>query len=85
MVASLRTLPPMDWETFVAGAQAVGWVTYVGTSDGDGSPHVAVVAPGFTEGTIWFATRYVVKQVSESDGKPEHRFSLASWWRLWPG
>jgi general stress protein 26 len=47
----------MDWDTFVDAATQTSWLTYVGTSDADGSPHVAVVAPGFTKGTVWFATR----------------------------
>ena len=47
----------MIWDEFVDGARAVSWVAYVGTADGSGVPHVAAVAPGFTEGTIWFVTR----------------------------
>ena len=47
----------MHWDTFVEAATQTSWITYVGTSDGEGNPHVAVVAPGFTEGTVWFATR----------------------------
>lgn len=47
----------MEWERVVDAAQRSGWTTYVGTVDGQGRPHVAVVAPGFSEGTVWFATR----------------------------
>lgn len=47
----------MPWVDVVDAATASGWTTYVGTADGAGRPHVAVVAPGFTEGRVWFATR----------------------------
>lgn len=47
----------MTWDEFVTGAKAVSWLAYVGTSGADGRPHVAPVSPGFTGGTIWFATR----------------------------
>ncbi len=47
----------MDWDEFVRAAKEVSWITYVGTADSDGHPHVAAVAPGFTHGTVWFATR----------------------------
>ena len=47
----------MQWSDVVGAARAISWLTYVGTADGEGRPHVAVVAPGFTEGRIWFATR----------------------------
>lgn len=47
----------MDWADFVDAARAVDWVTYVGTADGAGVPHVAAVAPGFADGSVWFATR----------------------------
>lgn len=46
----------MQWNDFVAAAQEVSWVTYVGTSDASNRPHVAAVSPGYTPGTIWFAT-----------------------------
>ncbi|MBW3604544.1 MAG: pyridoxamine 5'-phosphate oxidase family protein [Actinobacteria bacterium] len=47
----------ITWDEMVDAAQRGGWTTYLGTADGDGRPHVAVVAPGFEHGTIWFATR----------------------------
>lgn len=47
----------MSWDEVVNAATASGWATYVGTVDADGRPHVAVVAPGFTHGRVWFATR----------------------------
>lgn len=47
----------LSWEEFVAAAQACGWTTCVATADERGRPHVAVVAPGFEHGAIWFATR----------------------------
>ena len=47
----------MNWEAFTAAAAATSWVTYLGTIDRSGRPHVSVVAPGFTPGSLWFATR----------------------------
>ncbi|HEX6254890.1 MAG TPA: pyridoxamine 5'-phosphate oxidase family protein [Euzebyales bacterium] len=47
----------MPWSAVVEAATASGWTTYVGTADAHGRPHVAVVAPGFADGTVWFATR----------------------------
>lgn len=47
----------MSWEAFTAAATATSWVTYLGTVDRSGRPHVSVVAPGFTSGSLWFATR----------------------------
>ncbi len=47
----------MHWDEFVDAARSTSWLVYVGTADADGDPHVAVVSPGFSEGTIWFATR----------------------------
>lgn len=41
----------------VDAARRSGWTTYLGTVDARGRPHVAVVAPGFSQGTVWFATR----------------------------
>lgn len=47
----------MQWDELVDAATRSGWTTYIGTVDARGRPHVAVVAPGFTAGTVWFATR----------------------------
>lgn len=47
----------MQWSEVVDAATRSGWTTYIGTADAHARPHVAVVAPGFTEGTVWFATR----------------------------
>jgi general stress protein 26 len=47
----------MLWSEFVAGASASSWLTYLGTADAAGHPHVSVVAPGFSDGVIWAATR----------------------------
>ena len=47
----------MKWEEFAAAASATSWVTYLGTVNRAGRPHVSVVAPGFTPGSVWFATR----------------------------
>lgn len=43
-----RVVSPIQWEEFAAAAAAMSWVTYLGTSDRSGRPHVSVVAPGFT-------------------------------------
>ena len=53
----------MDWASFVESAQAINWVTYLGTADGSGRPHVSVVAPGFSDGSVWFATRPTSKKL----------------------
>ncbi len=48
----------MHWSDVRAAAREIGWLTYAGTVDAWGRPHVSVVSPGLeTEGTIWFATR----------------------------
>lgn len=47
----------MDWSSFVDAATAINWITYLGTADASGNPHVSVVAPGFSDGSVWFATR----------------------------
>lgn len=47
----------MEWDEFVAAAKAISWIAYIGTADSRGRPHVAVVAPGFSPGVIWVATR----------------------------
>ncbi len=52
-----RMLADMDWDEFVSAAQAISWVAYLGTADADGRPHVSAVAPGFSPGTLWIATR----------------------------
>lgn len=46
----------MNWDEVVDAARRSGWTTYLGTADARGRPHVAVVAPGFSDGTVWFAT-----------------------------
>lgn len=51
-------MTPLTWEEVADAAEAISWVTYVATVRPDGSPHLAVVAPGLAEeGRIWFATR----------------------------
>lgn len=47
----------MHWSEFVAAAQEISWITYVATADDHGRPHVAAVAPGYSKGVVWFATR----------------------------
>ena len=64
----------MDWDTFVAAATQISWLTYVGTSDSEGNPHVAVVAPGFTAGTVWFATRRQSKKCRNLKANPKVAF-----------
>lgn len=58
----------IGWDRVVDAAQRSGWTTYVGTVDADGGPHVAVVAPGFSEGTVWFATRASSKKAHNLRG-----------------
>lgn len=53
----------MDWEAFVEAANAINWLTYLGTADRHGRPHVSVVAPGFSDGSVWFATRTESKKL----------------------
>jgi hypothetical protein len=47
----------MEWDEVVDAATRSGWTTYIGTADAAGVPHVAVVAPGFTDGTVWVVSR----------------------------
>ena len=51
-----RSLEGVEWTEFVAAAKSTSWIAYIGTADADGVPHVAVVAPGFESGSVWFAT-----------------------------
>jgi general stress protein 26 len=53
----------MEWDEVVDAATRSGWTTYIGTADAAGVPHVAVVAPGFTDGTVWFVTRASSKKL----------------------
>jgi hypothetical protein len=64
----------MEWETFAEAAVATSWVTYLGTIDSTGRPHVSVVAPGFTNGSVWFATRPSSKKFRNLEGNPEAGF-----------
>ena len=57
MVVQTGILIAMQWSEVVDFAQRAGWTTFIGTADAQGAPHVAIVAPGFTDGTVWFATR----------------------------
>ena len=47
----------MEWSAFVEAAKSTGWVTYLATADQAGNPHSSVIAPGFSDGIIWFGTR----------------------------
>lgn len=47
----------MEWTEFETGARQTSWVAYLATADRTGRPHVAPVAPGFSDGTLWVATR----------------------------
>jgi len=47
----------MEWRDVEITAESLGWPAYLGTGDGGGRPHVSVMAPGFGERTLWFATR----------------------------
>ena len=53
----------MEWSGFVQAASATNWVAYLGTADRSGRPHVSVVAPGFSQGSGWFATRPASKKL----------------------
>ncbi len=64
----------MDWSEFVEAATAISWITYLATADSDGLPHVAPVAPGFQEGTIWFVTRRSSKKARNLAVNPEVAF-----------
>lgn len=54
----------MEWDEVVDAAQRSGWISYIGTADGQGRPHVAVVAPGFTPATVWLITRASSKKAA---------------------
>jgi general stress protein 26 len=64
----------MDWAEFVEAATAINWLTYVGTADVAGRPHVSVVAPGFSEGSVWFATRKESKKLRNIAENPQVGF-----------
>ncbi len=81
----------MDWTGFVEAATATNWLAYLGTADGSGRPHVSVVAPGFSEGSVWFATRPGSKKLRNIGENPHVGFhwpvggagpgELAAWGR----
>lgn len=52
----------MEWSAFVDAATSTGWVAYLATADDAGRPHSSVIAPGFSDGTIWFGTRVASKK-----------------------
>lgn len=60
----------MKWQEFVDAARAISWIAYLGTVDADGQPHVSVVAPGFTEGSLWFATRRSTRKFRNMSDEP---------------
>lgn len=64
----------MDWDEVVEAATACGWITYLGTADSGGTPHVAVVAPGYTDGTVWFVTRASTKKLRNLRQNPQVAF-----------
>jgi len=64
----------MTWDEFVAAAKGVSWLTYVGTSDSSGRPHVAPVSPGFSINTIWFATNIASQKFRNLLENPESAF-----------
>jgi general stress protein 26 len=48
----------MEWTEVIDAAEAISWVTALGTTGADGRPHVSFVAPGFGEdGHLYVATR----------------------------
>ena len=64
----------MDWRELVDAAEAISWTTYLGTVSGDGRPHVSVVAPGFTDGSVWFATNRGSKKLRNLRENPGAAF-----------
>lgn len=64
----------MDWEEAVAAAHAISWVCYIGTADESGRPHVSVVAPGFTQGSLWAGTRPGTKKIRNLRQNPRASF-----------
>lgn len=70
----LRHTALMEWAEVVDAARRSGWTTYIGTADAAGRPHVAIVAPGFTDGTVWFATRPSTRKLRNLRVNPEVAF-----------
>ncbi len=64
----------MDWPAFVEAAKSINWVTYLGTADAEGNAHVSVVAPGFSEDAVWFATRPGSKKLRNIAENPQVGF-----------
>lgn len=52
----------LGWDSLVEAAESTGWITYLATAEASGQPHVSPVAPGFTDGSVWFATRISSKK-----------------------
>jgi general stress protein 26 len=71
----------MEWSEFVEAATTTSWFTYLGTADAAGHPHVSMVAPGFTEATIWVATRPSSKKYRNLAENP----AVAFHWPAQPG
>ena len=66
------TLAAMEWTDVVEKARQIGWTTYIGTTDQAGQPHVAVVAPGFSDdGHVWFVTRSGTKKLANLRKNPK--------------
>ena len=62
----------MEWIEVVERARQIGWITYIGTTDGNGQPHVAVVAPAFTDdGHLWLGIRLGTKMLSNLRKNPK--------------
>lgn len=64
----------MDWSGFVEAATTTNWVTYLGTADASGRPHVSAVATGFSQGSVWFATRPASKKLRNIRENPRVGF-----------
>ena len=64
----------MDWAGFVEAATATDWLTYLGTADAAGRPHVSVVATGFSDRSVWFATRPSSKKLRNISENPQVGF-----------
>lgn len=60
----------MTWDDFIKAARAISWITYLATTAKDGKPHVAPVSVGFTEGTVWFASRRPSRKIRNLGANP---------------
>ena len=60
----------MEWRDVASAVDELGWPAFLGTVDADSRPHVSVVAPGLTDGSIWFATRRGTRKLANIAANP---------------